>query len=296
MPSTLISGKELSQKIRSSLRSTVDQLSQRGVQPGLTVILVGDDPASVSYVTGKEQDAKEVGLRSETLHYPETITETELLAKIQELNNDPLVHGILVQLPLPATIRSDRVIEAISPQKDVDGFHPSSLGQMVLGGQGFLPCTPHGVIKMLELTGLSLVGAEVVILGRSNIVGKPLAILLMQAPYHCTVTVCHTRTRDAASHTRNADIVIAAVGRPGTLTADMIKPGACVIDVGVNRVDDATKAKGFSLVGDVDFGPVSQKAAFLTPVPGGVGPMTRAMLVYNTVKAACLSANLPFEV
>jgi methylenetetrahydrofolate dehydrogenase (NADP+)/methenyltetrahydrofolate cyclohydrolase len=271
-------------------------LLSRGVIPGLTVILVGDDPASISYVTGKEKDAREVGLNSQTVRLPFATSEDELLALIAGLNADPKVDGILVQLPLPPQIRSDRVILAIDPAKDVDGFHPISVGQLVLGGNGFLPCTPHGVLKMLESTGVPLAGAEVVVVGRSNIVGKPLAILLMQAPYHCTVTVCHTKTRDLAAHTLRADIVVAAAGRPQTVTAAMVRPGAIVIDVGVNRISDASKPSGFALIGDTEYGPIAEKAAFVTPVPGGVGPMTRAMLVHNTVKASCLRHGVTFQV
>lgn len=291
----VISGKVLSQELRQALNRPVAALAARGVRPGLTVVLVGDHPASVSYVAGKEKAAQELGLAGQTLRLPESTTESELLALIARLNADDAVHGILVQLPLPEHIRSEPVILAIDPAKDVDGFHPVSVGQLVLGGKGFLPCTPHGVLKMLESTGLPLTGAEVVIVGRSNIVGKPLALLLMQAPYHCTVTVCHTKTKNLADHTRAADIVIAAAGRPGTVTADMVRPGACVIDVGVNRVPDPTKASGYRLVGDTDYEPIAAKASFVTPVPGGVGPMTITMLMYNTVQAACLRHGLDFD-
>lgn len=291
----VISGKVLSQELRQALNRPVAALAARGVRPGLTVVLVGDHPASVSYVAGKEKAAQELGLVGQTLRPPESTTESELLALIARLNADESVHGILVQLPLPEHIRSEPVILAIDPAKDVDGFHPVSVGQLVLGGRGFLPCTPHGVLKMLESTGLPLAGAEVVIVGRSNIVGKPLALLLMQAPYHCTVTVCHTKTKNLADHTRAADIVIAAAGRPGTVTADMVRPGACVIDVGVNRVPDPTKASGFRLVGDTDYEAIAAKASFVTPVPGGVGPMTITMLMYNTVQAACLRHGLDFD-
>ncbi len=296
MPATVISGKVLSQELRVGLAAPIAALAARGIRPGLTVVLLGDDPASVSYVTGKETTSVELGMKGETLRLPATTSEADLLALVAKLNADPEVHGILVQLPLPGHIRSDLVIQAIDPSKDVDGFHPASVGQLVLGGQGFIPCTPYGVLKMLENTGLPLTGAEVVVVGRSNIVGKPLALLLMQAPYHCTVTVCHTRTRDLAAHTRRADIVIAAAGRPGTVTADMVREGACVIDVGVNRIPDASKKSGFRLVGDTEYEPIAEKAAFVTPVPGGVGPMTIIMLMYNTVKAACLRHGVPFEV
>ena len=296
MPATVISGKVLSQELREALTVPLSRLAERGVRPGLTVVLVGDDPASVSYVTGKEKTSVELGMKGETLRLPASTSEGDLLALVARLNADPEVHGILVQLPLPPQIRSDLVIQAIDPAKDVDGFHPVSVGQLVLGGRGFIPCTPYGVLKMLEKTGIPLPGAEVVVVGRSNIVGKPLALLLMQAPYHCTVTVCHTKTRDLAAHTLRADIVIAAAGKPGTVTAAMVREGACVIDVGVNRVPDASKTSGFRLVGDTEYDAIAQKAAFVTPVPGGVGPMTIVMLMYNTVKAACLKHGVPFEI
>jgi len=295
MPATVISGKVLSQELRQSLSGPLALLAARGIRPGLTVVLLGEDPASVSYVTGKEKASRELGMNGETLRLPTSTSEQELLDLIARLNADPLVHGILVQLPLPAHIRSDRVILAIDPAKDVDGFHPVSVGQLVLGGRSFLPCTPHGVLKILEKTGVPLPGAEVVIVGRSNIVGKPLALLLMQAPYHCTVTVCHTKTKNLAAHTLAADIVIAAAGKPGTVTAAMVRPGAVVIDVGVNRVADPTKASGFALIGDTDYAGIAEKASFITPVPGGVGPMTITMLMYNTVLAACLKSGIPFD-
>jgi len=296
MPATVISGKVLSQELREALAGPLGLLAARGVRPGLTVVLVGDDPASVSYVTGKEKASVELGMKGETIRLAASVSEEELLALVAKLNADPDVHGILVQLPLPAHIRSDRVIQAIDPAKDVDGFHPVSVGQLILGGQGFIPCTPYGVLKMLEKTGIPLAGAEVVVVGRSNIVGKPLALLLMQAPYHCTVTVCHTKTKDLTAHTRAADIVIAAAGKPVTVTAAMVREGACVIDVGVNRVPDASKASGFRLVGDTEYDAIAEKAAFVTPVPGGVGPMTITMLLHNTVKAACLKHGVPFLV
>jgi methylenetetrahydrofolate dehydrogenase (NADP+)/methenyltetrahydrofolate cyclohydrolase len=294
MPAKVISGKVLSQEVRQALAAPMAALAAQGVVPGLTVVLVGEDPASVSYVTGKEKDAQEIGLHSQTIRLPASTSQADLLALIARLNDDPSVHGLLVQLPLPAHISSEKVILAIDPAKDVDGFHPVSVGQMVLGGPGFLPCTPYGVVKMLEKAGVTLPGAEVVVVGRSNIVGKPLALLLMQAPYHCTVTVCHTKTKDLAFHTRRADIVIAAAGRPRMVTADMVREGAVVIDVGVNRVEDPSKGSGFALVGDTDYGPIAEKASVVTPVPGGVGPMTRAMLVHNTVKAACLKHGVAF--
>jgi methylenetetrahydrofolate dehydrogenase (NADP+)/methenyltetrahydrofolate cyclohydrolase len=295
MAATVISGKVLSQELRQALGRPLASLAARGLQPGLTVVLVGDDPASVSYVTGKEKACVELGMRGQTLRLSASTSEAELLALIARLNADDRVDGILVQLPLPSHIRSEPIILAIDPTKDVDGFHPVSVGQMVLGGKGFLPCTPHGVLKILEKTGVSLSGAEVVVVGRSNIVGKPLAVMLMQAPYHCTVTVCHTKTKDLAFHTCRADIVIAAAGKPRMITSDMVRPGACVIDVGVNRVEDPSKASGFRLVGDTDYEPIAEKASFVTPVPGGVGPMTITMLMHNTVQAACRRHGVPFE-
>jgi methylenetetrahydrofolate dehydrogenase (NADP+)/methenyltetrahydrofolate cyclohydrolase len=255
-------------------------------------VLVGEDPASQSYVTAKEKACAEIGIYSDDNRLPAETSEEELLALISKLNADPKIHGILVQLPLPKHIDESRVIMAISPEKDVDGFHPVSVGKMVIGEKTFLPCTPHGVLQLLLRSGVKLDGAEVVVVGRSNIVGKPLANLLLQkSPYgNATVTVCHTRTKDLAAHTLRADIVIAAAGRPKTITADMIRPGAVVIDVGVNRVADATAKKGYRLVGDVDYLPVKEKASLITPVPGGVGPMTITMLLANTVQSATMSA------
>lgn len=294
MAAKVISGKVLAQNLRDRLTADLEALKARGHSPGLTVVLVGDDPASVSYVTAKEKACLDLGMRGKTIRLVAETAEADLLKLITELNADPLVDGILVQLPLPRHISSEKVILAIAPEKDVDGFHPVSVGKMVLGQPTFLPCTPHGVLKMLETSGVPLVGAEVVIVGRSNIVGKPLALMLMQAPYHCTVTVCHTKTKDLGLHTRKADIVIAAAGKARMLGADMIKPGACVIDVGVNRIEDPTKASGFRLVGDVDYEGVSAIAGSITPVPGGVGPMTITMLLVNTVQSACRRAGLPF--
>ncbi|MEI8093987.1 MAG: bifunctional methylenetetrahydrofolate dehydrogenase/methenyltetrahydrofolate cyclohydrolase FolD [Spirochaetales bacterium] len=295
MAATVISGKNLSQEVRQSLARRLEQLKSQGVQPGLTVVLVGDDPASDSYVRGKEKACLELGMVSKTLRFPATMTERDLLNLVTDLNADDAVDGILVQLPLPKAINPDKVISAIDPSKDVDGFHPVSLGRLLQGQETFVSCTPFGVVKILEKTGVPLPGAEVVVVGRSNIVGKPVALLLMQAPYHCTVTVCHTKTRDLKAHTLRADIVIVAAGRPGMVTADMIREGACVIDVGVNRVPDSSRASGFRLVGDTDYEPIAQKASFVTPVPGGVGPMTITMLMANTVRAACLRRGLPVE-
>jgi len=279
--------------IRAELAAEVQQLKeQKQITPGLAVVLVGEDPASQSYVTAKERACAEIGIYSDDNRLPVETSQDELLCLIDKLNRDPKVHGILVQLPLPKHIDEAKVIYAISPEKDVDGFHPVSVGKMVIGEKTFLPCTPHGVLQLLLRSGVKLDGAEVVIVGRSNIVGKPLANLLMQkSPYgNATVTVCHTRTRDLAAHTLKADIVIAAAGRPKTITAEMIRPGAVVIDVGVNRVADASAKKGYRLVGDVDYLPVKEKASLITPVPGGVGPMTITMLLANTVQAAQISA------
>lgn len=258
------------------------------VKPGLAVVLVGDNPASKSYVTAKEKACQEAGMRSFDYRLPQDLPEDALLELITELNNNPDVHGILVQLPLPKQIREDKVIAAISPKKDVDGFHPVNVGKMCIGEPCFLPCTPHGIVQMLLRTGIQTDGKYVVIVGRSNIVGKPLMNLLVQKCKggNATVTLCHTHTKDLASYTRQADILIAAAGRPATITADMVKDGAVVIDVGVNRIPDASKQKGYRLVGDILFDEVAEKASYITPVPGGVGPMTITMLLWNTLQAA----------
>ena len=283
-----IDGKQISAEIRSEVAAEVVRLKAAGVEPGLAVILVGENPASVSYVTAKERACEEVGIRSFPIRMTADTEEAVLLAEIERLNQDPAVHGILVQLPLPKHIDEAAVIRAISPEKDVDGFHPISLGKMVLGEDTFLPCTPHGIVQLLRRSGVETSGKHVVVVGRSNIVGKPVANLLIQkgAGANATVTICHTGTKDMASFTRLADILIVAAGRPNTVTADMVKPGVVVIDVGVNRIDDATKKNGFRLVGDVDYPAISQIADKITPVPGGVGPMTIAMLMANTAKSA----------
>ncbi len=283
-----IDGKQISAEIRSEVAAEVAKLKAAGVEPGLAVILVGDNPASVSYVTAKERACVEVGIRSFPIRMAADTSEEVLLAEIERLNQDPAVHGILVQLPLPKHIDEPAVIRAISPEKDVDGFHPISLGKMVLGEDTFLPCTPHGIIQLLIRSGVETSGKHVVVVGRSNIVGKPVANLLIQkaAGANATVTICHTGTKDMASFTRQADILIVAAGRPNTVTADMVKPGVVVIDVGVNRIEDATKKNGFRLVGDVDYSAISEIADKITPVPGGVGPMTIAMLMANTAKSA----------
>jgi methylenetetrahydrofolate dehydrogenase (NADP+)/methenyltetrahydrofolate cyclohydrolase len=278
MTARLIDGNALARSVRADVARRVRALAERGTAPGLAVVLVGDDPASAVYVRNKVKDCAEVGIVSLLDRLPPDTPEARLLARIAELNADPRVHGILVQLPLPAHVDEHRVIEAIAPAKDADGFHVSNVGMLVTGRPSFRPCTPSGVMKLLESAGTPLDGAEAVVIGRSNIVGKPQALMLLAAG--CTVTVCHSRTRDLGAHTRRADVLVAAVGRPGLVTADMVKPGATVIDVGMNRGPDGR------LCGDVDFAGVSAVAGAITPVPGGVGPMTRAMLLVNTVEAA----------
>jgi methylenetetrahydrofolate dehydrogenase (NADP+)/methenyltetrahydrofolate cyclohydrolase len=288
MAAKIIDGKKIAADIRNELKAEVEKLKAKGIIVGLGVILVGQDPASVSYVTAKEKACGEIGIYSDDNRLPENTTEKQLLELISRMNKDPKINGILVQLPLPKHIDEQKILLAVDPAKDVDGFHPVSVGKMVTGRKTFLPCTPNGVVQLLLRSGVKLEGAEVVIVGRSNIVGKPLANMLIQkSPSgNATVTICHTRTKDIAAHTKRADIVIAAAGKPNTITADMIKDGAVVIDVGINRVEDSTKKNGFRLVGDVDFQGVSKKASLITPVPGGVGPMTITMLLYNTVESA----------
>jgi len=288
MAAKIIDGKQIAADLRAELKAEVAELAKKGITPGLGVILVGDDPASKSYVTAKQKACQEIGIYSDDNRLPADTSKKELLALINRLNKDHKIHGILLQLPLPDTIDESEMLLAIDPDKDVDGFHPINVGKMVAGQKAFLPCTPNGIVQLLIRSGVKIEGANVVIVGRSNIVGKPLANMLIQknAAGNATVTVCHTRTKNLADHTKRADIVIAAAGCPNTITADMIKPGAVVIDVGVNRVDDPTKKTGYRLVGDVDFERVKQKASLITPVPGGVGPMTITMLLYNTVEAA----------
>jgi methylenetetrahydrofolate dehydrogenase (NADP+) / methenyltetrahydrofolate cyclohydrolase len=278
MTAHLIDGNALAKQIRAEVAGRVAALKARGVQPGLAVVLVGDNPASQVYVKHKVNDCEGTGMRSVLEKYDASLGEAELLARVHALNADPAIHGILVQLPLPAHIDAHKVIEAISPRKDVDGFHVQSAGALMIGQPGFKPCTPYGCMKMLESIGCDPRGKRAVVIGRSNIVGKPMAMLLLQA--NATVTICHSATPDLAAHTREADIVVAAVGKRKMLTADMVKPGAVVIDVGMNRDEDER------LCGDVDFAGVSQVAGWVTPVPGGVGPMTRAMLLVNTIEAA----------
>jgi len=294
MTAKIIDGKQVAADMRAELKEEVAKLKEKGIVPGLGVILVGEDPASKSYVTAKERTCEELGIYSDDNRLPEETTQQELLALVEKMNKDPKIHGILVQLPLPKHLNEAEVLLAINPDKDVDGFHPTNVGKMVVGEKAFLPCTPHGVIQLLLRSGVTIEGANVVIVGRSNIVGKPLANMLIQknATGNATVTVCHTRTKDLADKTKQADIVIAAAGRPNMVTADMVKEGVVVIDVGVNRVEDATKKSGYRLVGDVDFEAVKEKASLITPVPGGVGPMTITMLMYNTVESAKRAAGL----
>ena len=288
MTAQVIDGKQVAADMRAELKEEVAGLKKQGIVPGLGVILVGDDAASKSYVTAKEKTCEEIGIYSDDNRLPAETSQQELMALVAKMNKDPKIHGILVQLPLPKHLNEAEVLLAIDPAKDVDGFHPMNVGKMVVGEKAFLPCTPHGVIQLLIRSGVKIEGADVVIVGRSNIVGKPLANMLMQkSPTgNATVTICHTRTKNLASHTKRADIIIAAAGRPNTITADIVKEGVVVIDVGVNRVEDPTKKQGYRLAGDVDFEAVKEKASLITPVPGGVGPMTITMLLYNTVESA----------
>ncbi len=288
MAARIIDGKQVAADMRAELKDAVATLRKADIVPGLGVILVGDDPASRSYVTAKEKACAEAGIFSDDNRLPAGITQDELIAEVERLNHDPRIHGILVQLPLPRHIDADAVIAAIAPEKDVDGFTPVNVGRLVIGQPCFLPCTPHGVVQLLARGGVTVSGAHVVVVGRSNIVGKPIANILLQKREHAnaTVTICHTGTRDMGAFTRQADILIVAAGRPATVTAEMVKPGAAVIDVGVNRIPDATRRSGYSLVGDVDFESVKAVAGWITPVPGGVGPMTITMLMANTVESA----------
>lgn len=286
MSAIIIDGKQVAADIRAEVAQKVVELKKNGKNACLAVILVGENPASVSYVTGKQKALAEVGMQDRSVHLPENTTEEDLLKLIDQLNNDDTVHGILVQLPLPKHINEDKVIMAISPEKDVDGFHPVNVGNMMIGRPGFLPCTPHGIIVLLQRMGIETSGKHAVVIGRSNIVGKPVSVLLAQKSVNCTVTLCHTGTKNLSEITKQADIVVVASGHPHTLTGDMIKEGAVVIDVGVNRIPDSSKKSGFRLVGDCDFDDLKEKASFITPVPGGVGPMTIAMLMVNTLESA----------
>jgi methylenetetrahydrofolate dehydrogenase (NADP+)/methenyltetrahydrofolate cyclohydrolase len=277
MTASILDGKKLSAEIRASIKEETALLREKGIVPGLAVVLVGDDPASKVYVGQKEKGCLEAGFASFLHRLSVSTTQEELLDLIGKLNRDVLVHGILVQLPLPPQIDPDTVLAAIRPEKDVDGFHPVNIGRLVAGLPACEPCTPKGILRLLNSTGIPLAGKEAVVIGRSNIVGKPVALMLLAES--ATVTVCHSRTKDLAGHVRRADILVAAIGKPRFVTADMVKDGAVVVDVGINRLEEG-------LVGDVDFGPVSEKASWITPVPGGVGPMTIAMLLENTLEQA----------
>jgi methylenetetrahydrofolate dehydrogenase (NADP+)/methenyltetrahydrofolate cyclohydrolase len=288
MAAEIISGTVVAEQIRAELKVKVQELKKKGINPGVVFVRVGEDPASVSYVTGKGKAAEELGILSETIVLPVDTPEQKLLDLVHKLNKDPKFHGILVQLPVPKQIDADKVLNAIDPEKDVDGFHPVNVGRLLIGDPYFMPCTPHGVQELLVRSGNSPEGKHVVICGRSNIVGKPVMAILIQKQKgaNATVTMVHTGTKDMAKITRQADILIAAMGKPQVITADMVKEGVVVIDVGVNRIPDATKKSGFRLVGDSDFEAIKEKAKAITPVPGGVGPMTITMLMVNTVRAA----------
>ena len=292
MTAKILDGKALAEVVRGEVATGVAEMQQRhGVTPGLAAVLVGDDPASAIYVRNKRRACDEVGMVSDTILLPADSTNEQVLAQVQALNNDPRFHGILVQLPLPPQVDERLIMESLDPGKDVDGLHPLNVGKLVQGRADFVPGTPAGIQQILLRNGHDPAGANVVVCGRSDIVGKPMAILLMQRAdgANATVTVCHTRTKNMAEITRQADILIAAMGRPNAITADMVKEGAVVIDVGINRVDDDSRKSGYRLVGDVDFAAVSEKASAITPVPGGVGPMTIAMLLVNTLTATRLS-------
>lgn len=278
MSAEIINGKELAHKLRRDMTKEVSELKEKGIVPHLTVILIGDNPASKSYIRGKEKASYETGISSEVIELPESTIEKELLQKINELNHNDLVHGILVQLPLPSHIQEQHIIEAIDPTKDVDGFHPVNIGRMMTGNDTFLPCTPFGIVTMLKSYHVPIEGSHVVIIGRSNIVGKPVGQILLNE--NATVTYCHSKTKNLKEYTAKADILIVAVGKPNVVDDSYLKAGAAVIDVGINRLEDG------SLTGDVDFAAASQKASYLTPVPKGVGPMTITMLLQNTIKAA----------
>ncbi|MDP2840636.1 MAG: tetrahydrofolate dehydrogenase/cyclohydrolase catalytic domain-containing protein [Syntrophales bacterium] len=294
MTAKLINGNEIARQIREELKQETEHLkSGHGVVPGLVTILVGQNPASLSYVTAKQKTSKELGFHSVQDNQPETVSEGDLLALIEKYNRDPQIHGILVQLPLPKHINETKVLLAIDPKKDVDGFHPINVGKLMIGEADYLPCTPAGIQQLLIRTGVETSGAEVVVVGRSNIVGKPIANILLQKQKgaNATVTVCHTGSKNMEFHTKRADILIVAAGKPKAITADMVKEGAVVIDVGVNRIGVTAEGKA-KLCGDVDFENVKEKAGAITPVPGGVGPMTITMLMMNTVKAAGIAAGV----
>jgi methylenetetrahydrofolate dehydrogenase (NADP+)/methenyltetrahydrofolate cyclohydrolase len=289
LPAEIIDGVAIARSVREQVACDVERLSAEGIRPGLAVVLVGDDPASAVYVRSKGKACQEAGIHSVTIRLPADTGQEELLAQVDSLNDDPEIHGILVQMPLPRHLDADAVIRRIRPDKDVDGFHPVNVGKNLIGERdGFVPCTPAGVQELLVQSGVETRGAECVIVGRSNIVGKPMMTLMVQSHEgaNSTVTVCHSATRNLEEHVRRADILIAAIGRPGMITGDMLRPGAVVIDVGINRVEDVSRPRGYRLVGDVDFESAKEVASLITPVPGGVGPMTIAMLLRNPVKAA----------
>lgn len=285
--SKIIDGKTVAANVLAECRQQIKTLKASGVTPGLAVVLVGEDPASKVYVGSKVRKCAELGLHSRKIELPVDASQEDVLTVVEELNADPQIHGILVQSPPPPQIDEDAIVRAIDPAKDVDGFHPENVAKLVLEDPtGFVPCTPAGCLRLLKEAGVETAGAEVVVIGRSMIVGKPMALLLMSKDANATVTVAHSRTKNLAEVCRRADIIVAAIGRPEFLTADMVKDGAAVIDVGINRVEDATKKRGYRLVGDVAYDEVAPKCAAITPVPGGVGPMTIAMLISNTIKAA----------
>jgi methylenetetrahydrofolate dehydrogenase (NADP+)/methenyltetrahydrofolate cyclohydrolase len=289
LPAELLDGKAIARELRDEVAAGTARLVARGVRPGLAVVLVGDDPASAVYVKSKGKACEEAGMHSVTIRLPADTSQEALDAQVDALNADPAIHGILVQMPLPRQIAADSVIRRIKPEKDVDGFHPVNVGKMLIGDtDGFVPCTPAGIQVMLQRAGVKTSGKECVIVGRSNIVGKPMVALMLQntPQANCTVTVCHSATTDMAAHTRRADILIAAAGRTHLIKRDMVKPGAVVIDVGISRVEDPGSASGYKLAGDVAFDEVREVASLITPVPGGVGPMTIAMLLRNTLRAA----------
>ena len=292
MPAELIDGRAIAKKVRDDAAARAKKLAQNGIKPGLVVVLVGEDPASVVYTSAKAKAAEEAGMYSLNVRLPADTSQAELMSRVDDLNSNPNVHGILVQMPLPKHISPDAVIRRIDPEKDVDGFHPVNVGKMLVGERdGFIPCTPAGIQVLLKESGVKTPGKDCVIIGRSNIVGKPMAALMLQDndEANCTVTVCHRHTADLEAQTRRADILIVAAGRARMVTADMVKPGAVVIDVGTNRIADPQARSGTRLVGDVDFDSVREVASMITPVPGGVGPMTIAMLMANTVRAAELT-------
>lgn len=294
MPAQLIDGKAIAEQIHAETKTEVDRLKQRGITPGLGLVRVGEDPASVVYVNAKGKACERLGIYTENHILPPTTTQRQLCELLDALNASKKIHGILVQSPLPSQINEEFIFQYVSPAKDVDGFHPANIGKLLMGEpDGFWPCTPAGVQQLLIRSGVKIEGAHVVVVGRSNIVGKPVAAILVQKAKHAdaTVTICHSRTRNLADITRTADILIAAMGRPKAITGEMVRDGAVVIDVGVNRIPDPTKPKGERLVGDVDFDAVKARAAKITPVPGGVGPMTIAMLMHNTVRACRQQTN-----